>query len=99
VAADQAAFLLTGSTRLLSTREMSASLAGRVEILDLWPLSQGEITGQQEGFVDALLRWDSALMIDSDVSRPEYLERVCAGGYPEPLRRPGADETPGSPTT
>jgi predicted AAA+ superfamily ATPase len=82
-------FLLTGSTRLLSTPEMSASLAGRVEILDLWPLSQGEIAGQQEGFVDALFRWDSALMVDSDVSRPDYLERVCAGGYPEPLRRTG----------
>jgi uncharacterized protein len=47
-------FLLTGSTRLLSAPEMSASLAGRVEIIELWPLSQGEMTGRRERFVDAL---------------------------------------------
>jgi predicted AAA+ superfamily ATPase len=82
-------FLLTGSTRLLSTPEMSASLAGRVEIIDLWPLSQGELRGQRERFVDALFSWDPALQIASDLSRSEYFERVCAGGYPEPLQRGG----------
>lgn len=82
-------FLLTGSTRLLSTPEMSASLAGRVEIIDLWPLSQGEIRGQPESFVDALLGWEPHLLKDSEVTRSEYLELVCAGGYPEPLQRRG----------
>ncbi|MEZ5136514.1 MAG: AAA family ATPase [Acidimicrobiales bacterium] len=41
-------FLLTGSTRLLSLAEMSASLAGRVEVIDLWPLSQGELGRRRE---------------------------------------------------
>lgn len=82
-------FLLTGSARLLSVAEMSASLAGRVEIIDLWPLSQGEIGGARERFVDALLAWDPSLQIDSDLSRADYVARACAGGFPEPLRRTG----------
>lgn len=68
---------------------MSASLAGRVEILDLWPLSQGEIGGTEERFIDALLSWDPALRVDSDLSRDDYYSRVCGGGFPEPLGRAG----------
>src|SRR4051794_32166860 len=86
-------FLLTGSTRLLSTPEMSASLAGRVEIVDLWPLSQGEVAGKREGFVDALFRWDPSVLRDADHTRAEYLARVCAGGFPEPRRRSGRRRT------
>lgn len=82
-------FLLTGSTRLLSAPEMSASLAGRVEIIDLWPLSQGELARRRERFVDALFHQDPALRITSDMSRADYFDRVCAGGYPEPLQRGG----------
>ncbi len=47
-------FILTGSTRLLSIAEVNESLPGRVEIVDLGPLSQGEIERCPEGFVDAL---------------------------------------------
>ena len=82
-------FLLTGSTRLLSTPEMSASLAGRVEIIDLWPLSQGELTGHQDRFVDALLAWDPSILRDSSLQRGDYMEILCAGGFPEPLGRTG----------
>lgn len=82
-------FLLAGSTRLLSTPELSASLAGRVEIIDLLPLSQGETGRRREGFVDALLGWDRALLVASDLVRADYMELVCAGGYPEPVQRRG----------
>lgn len=82
-------FLLTGSTRLLSTPEMSASLAGRVEIIDLWPLSQGELNRHQEDFIDALLTWDDSLTHESGLQRVDYMEQVCAGGFPEPLGRQG----------
>lgn len=82
-------FLLTGSARLLSLAEMSASLAGRVEIIDLWPLSRGELRGQREGFVDALFSWDPALRRDSEATRDDYLRWACSGGYPEPQLRRG----------
>lgn len=82
-------FLLTGSARLLAVPEMSESLAGRVEIIDLWPLSQGEISRHSERFVDAAFRWDPALSTRTDMTRPDYMLRVCAGGFPEPLERVG----------
>lgn len=47
-------YLLTGSTNVMLLPRLSESLAGRMEILTLWPLSQGEIEGVREGFVDAV---------------------------------------------
>ena len=47
-------FLLTGSANVLLLPRLADSLAGRMEILTLWPLSQGEIDGVREGFIDAL---------------------------------------------
>lgn len=82
-------FLLTGSTRLLTLPEMSESLAGRVEIVDLWPLSQGELERRPGCFVDALFAWSAGLRVDSDVTRSDYDDRICAGGFPEPLTRTG----------
>lgn len=82
-------FLLTGSTRLLSTPRISESLAGRIEIIDLWPLCQGEIGRRREGFVDALMEWRPTLRIDSDLRRGDYFERACVGGFPEAIVRTG----------
>src|SRR5713101_2179518 len=47
-------FLLTGSADVLSLPRVSESLAGRVEVLTLWPLSQGELAGRRERFIDVL---------------------------------------------
>jgi uncharacterized protein len=47
-------FLLTGSADVLLLPKLSESLAGRMEVLTLWPFSQGEMNGVREGFVDAL---------------------------------------------
>jgi predicted AAA+ superfamily ATPase len=46
-------FLLTGSARVLSLRSVPDVLPGRMETIELWPLSQGEIDGTPDGFVDA----------------------------------------------
>lgn len=47
-------FLLTGSAHVLMLPKISESLAGRMEILTLWPFSQGEIEGAKESFVDQI---------------------------------------------
>ena len=47
-------FLLTGSANVLLLPKLSESLAGRMEVLTLWPFSQGEMNGVREGFLDAL---------------------------------------------
>ncbi len=82
-------FLLTGSTRFLTVPRLSDSLAGRVDILDLWPLSQGEIRGERETFPDLLFGPVGRLrsLRPEPLSRRETFETVCRGGFPEALRR------------
>lgn len=79
-------FLLTGSANVMTLPRASESLAGRMEILNLWPLSQGEIDGSKEAFVDALFSRRS----DAFSARPQpwrrMLERMLRGGYPEVVR-------------
>ena len=82
-------FLLTGSTRLLSTVELADALAGRVELVDLWPLSAGELGGHREHFIDALLAWEPGRWHASNLRPADYADRMLAGGYPEPQTRSG----------
>ena len=47
-------FLLTGSANILTRPTVADGLPGRVEYLNLWPLSQGELRGRRETFIDEL---------------------------------------------
>jgi len=76
-------FLLTGSANVLSLPRLSDSLAGRMELLTLWPLSQGEIAGVQEYFIDALFGTLPAYA----TIKFEPLSAALRGGYLETLRR------------
>ncbi len=82
-------FLLTGSANVMLLPKLSESLAGRMEILTLWPFSQGEMNGVSEGFIDALFSrqpvWSSGE--SSALGRDELFERVLAGGYPSVVAR------------
>jgi predicted AAA+ superfamily ATPase len=80
-------FLLTGSSRLLALRDLPDTLPGRMETIELWPFSQGEIDGAPDGFVDAAFRLGPQLRHGSAVSRAEYAERVVRGGLPEAVAR------------
>lgn len=80
-------FLLTGSSRVLALRTLPDALPGRMEVIELWPFSQGEIAGEPDGFVDAAFRHGPALSHSSDLRRRDYLDRIVVGGYPEALRR------------
>lgn len=83
-------FLVTGSADLLQIPGTEESLAGRAETVVLYGLSQGELAGQREDFVDRLLAGDKKLGTRLGIlSREGYLEVICAGSYPEPLRRAG----------
>jgi predicted AAA+ superfamily ATPase len=78
-------FVLAGSTRFLTEPRLSESLAGRVRFIDLWPLSQGEIDGADDGFIDVLFRQPRRLLrpLPPVLTRREVFERVCRGGFPE----------------
>lgn len=80
-------YLVTGSANLLRMPAMQDSLAGRAENLDYYGFSQGELDGHQEQFIDRALDGDLFAGHESDLSRGDYLERACAGGYPEALAR------------
>ncbi len=79
-------FLLTGSTNVLLVPALADSLAGRMEILRLFPLAQAELTGHDSGFLPALF---SAAFETQRADRlaHELAERIVAGGYPAALAR------------
>lgn len=80
-------FLLTGSAHLFAVKDVADSLAGRMEIVELWPFSQGEIEGRREHFVDLLFAGRALPNHRSSLSKRDYLERVCRGGFPEVIGR------------
>lgn len=81
-------FLLTGSARLLALRELPDALPGRSETIELWPLSQGEIDGGTDDFVDAAFRHGAELRVPvMELRRKDYIGRMVRGGYPEAVRR------------
>lgn len=89
-------FLLTGSANVLLLPHISESLAGRMEILTLWPLAQAEIEGVRESFVDRLFAPASPLRQFAGVpaaTREEIVGRVARGGFPEPMARAASRRT------
>ena len=80
-------FLLTGSADVLALPRVSESLAGRMEVLTLWPLSQGELGGHREESIDALF---AAANLGGGVAgeaRADLVARALRGGYPEAVAR------------
>jgi uncharacterized protein len=85
--------VLTGSTRHDALPRTAQALTGRLHVMTIWPLSQGEVDGTFEDLLTAL-RDDPAAAVaahpTSATTRAEYVDRVCAGGFPLALRRDGA---------
>lgn len=89
-------FLLTGSANILLVPRVAESLAGRMEILTLWPLAQSEIEGREGSLIDRLFSGELAgLRLPQDSpgreGRADLLERVVRGGYPEVVGRKRED--------
>ncbi|MBB3102302.1 ATP-binding protein [Azomonas macrocytogenes] len=78
-------FLLTGSANILLLPRMADSLAGRMEVLALWPLAQCEIATHPFSLIDRLFQGDFADRYSFD--RNDFIARLMAGGYPEALSR------------
>ena len=82
-------FLLTGSANLLLVPTVAESLAGRMEIVQLQPLTEAEKEGERGLFLMALLEGvlKPRLKAGTRTGGPALAERLVAGGYPEPLTR------------
>jgi uncharacterized protein len=83
-------YLLTGSTRYAMLPAASQSLTGRAHVMTVWPLSQGELRGLRETFLDALMTDPAGLVgpVPSTTAREDYERMVLAGGFPLALARP-----------
>ena len=80
-------FILTGSTRLLSEPGFADALVGRVEVVELWPLSQGELHDRTDRFVADVFNSRLSSSPTISLTRADLLGSVLAGGFPEALLR------------
>jgi uncharacterized protein len=79
-------FLLTGSANVLTLPKVADSLAGRIELLELWPLAQSELSKPY----DLLERVLTGNWPRRAVGESEVLESLVRGGFPEVVERPQA---------
>ena len=80
-------YLLTGSARLLTLPVLSDALVGRMEVVTLWPLSQHEIEGPCENWVDQLFAGEPSPHPAGPCGQDELRRRLAAGGFPEAVER------------
>ncbi|MGC1167159.1 MAG: ATP-binding protein [Solirubrobacterales bacterium] len=81
-------FLLTGSANILALPTVKDALPGRVDYINLWPLSAAELTAATtENFVDRLLLGGPPELSGAPLGRRAYAERIVRGGYPEAQER------------
>lgn len=76
-------FLLTGSADLVTARVIADALPGRVEYVNLWPLSQAEIAGTSTSVIDLLLDGVPPQVSGAPKGRGASAELVVAGGFPD----------------
>ncbi len=75
-------YLLTGSVDPLLIPKVADALTGRIETLSLFPLSQGEILGIEEQFIDLLFAFKNPLLTEKPISKDELYEKILIGGFP-----------------
>lgn len=80
-------FILTGSADVLLLPNLADSLAGRMEILTLWPFSQGEIIGHKDLFIDKVFSQNFHFPQLASLQKVDYIKRIISGGYPEVVTR------------
>ena len=77
-------FVLTGSAQHQSLPGGSQALTGRLDRLQVLPLSQGEIDGVHETWLEDFFDNPerSLAPLPNATNRGEYIERMVAGGFP-----------------
>lgn len=82
-------FLLTGSANVMTLPRLSDSLAGRMEIIPLFPFSAGELAGTREGFIPRLF---GGTLANTKLTgaQEDLAARLTRGGYPEAVQRNAA---------
>jgi hypothetical protein len=83
-------FVITGSANLLLLPRLGDSLAGRMEVLQLHPLTAAEQARVPGNFLAALLSGQLKPSVGGSAppEGPTLAERIVAGGFPEAVARP-----------
>tara|TARA_B110000211_G_scaffold233821_1_gene301141 strand:- start:204 stop:1424 length:1221 start_codon:yes stop_codon:yes gene_type:complete len=79
-------FLLTGSANLMTLPRVADSLAGRMEVAKLLPLSQSEMQNIPSTFLDSIFA-GKIPTITAPLIANDLVQTVLAGGYPEAVAR------------
>ncbi len=79
-------FLLTGSANVMTLPRLAESLAGRMEIIPLFPFSAGEMAGHHEPFLARLFD-DSEATVKAAPMTDDVVAMIVRGGYPEAVER------------
>lgn len=80
-------FILTGSSNIFTSVKVTDSLAGRMRVLKLWPLTVSEIRKRNPS---TILKWAlspapklAALPTPEKTDRQDYVDMILRGGFPE----------------
>ncbi len=79
-------FILTGSSDVMTLPKVADSLAGRIEIFNLWPLSQNELNATTSHFLTNLVSANGKFATMTTQWK-DILQMIVTGGYPEAVLR------------
>ncbi len=80
-------FLLTGSANLLTIKTVRDSLAGRIEVVPLYPLGRSErLRLKRPGFLEKIFQGRTPQPHES-LTGEELMNLVVTGGYPGAIKR------------
>ncbi len=78
--------ILTGSSDVMMLPKVADSLAGRLEIHNIWPLSLSEIAGKRSSFLKKLMS-ENGKFKAGKCEWKELIDLIRRGGYPEAVAR------------
>ena len=76
-------FLLTGSANIMGYKNITDTLAGRIALLELMPLSLREIAGSTDSLLDMMFSGEITKKKGPLITKQEIIRKVIRGGYPE----------------
>jgi predicted AAA+ superfamily ATPase len=76
-------FLLTGSTNIVAYKDIADTLAGRIAVLELLPLSCKEIAAKSENVIDILFSGNLENISLPVLDTKRMINQIINGGYPE----------------
>lgn len=75
-------YILTGSANPLLVPKLGDALTGRMVISNMWPLSQGEILGAKEKFLDHLFSNEKWVGEFPHFDHEDLINKLFLGGFP-----------------